>query len=182
MNCAVCHYRVTIKEERGTKLEVYFRFSIFSTMLTCSNFTSILFLAPVETLGRPNENTKHLDPDSVWCLILDSKYLFLPHLILRRLKKKKTSHHKVTWDYRCATGSYNHAAMQQSASSQGVPASLSDSYFPLAASRKIETVYEKRKEGGKCHLSSVPPPGVCPCSRARKSRIKTPKLSSELPT
>lgn len=96
--------------------------------------------------------------------------------------KKNTSHHEVTWDYLCATGNYNRAAMQQSASSQGVPASLSDSSFPLAASRKIETVYEKWKEGGKCHLSSVAPPGVWPCSRASSSRTKTPKLSSGLPT
>lgn len=85
----------------------------------------------------------------------------------------------MTWDYLCATGNYNHAAMQQSASSQGVPASLSDSSFPLAASRKIEAVYEKWKEGGKCRLSSVLPPGPVP---APVPRIKTSKPSIELPT
>lgn len=58
--------------------------------------------------------------------------------------------------------------MQQSASSQGVPASLSDSYFPLAPSRKIETVYEKWKEGGKCHLLSVTPPVSVPVPAPRK--------------
>lgn len=50
--------------------------------------------------------------------------------------------------------------MQQSASSQGGSSSLPDSFFPQAASRKIETVYEQRKEGGKCLLLSRNTPGV----------------------
>lgn len=108
--------------------------------------------------------------------LLDSKCLFFPHLIYQGFKNKATN---VTWDYLCATGNYNHVAMQQSASSQGVPASLSDSYLPLGASRKIETVYEKWNEGGKCHLSSVPPPVSVP---APVPRMKTSKPSIELPT
>lgn len=90
-----------------------------------------------------------------------------PHIT----RDSKPRQRNATWDYLCATGNYNHVAMQQSASSQGVPASLSDSYFPLAASRKIETVYEKWKEGGKCHLSSVPPPVSVP---APVPRINVP--------
>lgn len=71
-----------------------------------------------------------------------------------------------------ASGNYNpRNIMQQSASSQGVPASLSDSYFPLAPSRKIETVYEKRKEGGKCHLLSVTPPVSVPAPVPRNTNI-----------
>lgn len=62
------------------------------------------------------------------------------------------------WDYLCAWELQPCGVIQQSASSQGVPASLSDSYFPLAPARKIETVYEKWKKGGKCHLLSVTPP------------------------
>lgn len=50
--------------------------------------------------------------------------------------------------------------MRQSASSQGGSSSLPDSFFPQAASRKIETVYEQRKEGGKCLLLSHNTPGV----------------------
>lgn len=50
--------------------------------------------------------------------------------------------------------------MRQSASSQGGSSSLPDSFFPQAASRKIETVYEQRKEGGKCLLLSRNTPGV----------------------
>lgn len=49
---------------------------------------------------------------------------------------------------------------RQSASSQGGSSSLPDSFFPQAASRKIETVYEQRKEGGKCLLLSRNTPGV----------------------
>lgn len=50
--------------------------------------------------------------------------------------------------------------MRQSASSQGGSSSLPDSFFPQAASGKIETVYEQRKEGGKCLLLSHNTPGA----------------------
>lgn len=47
--------------------------------------------------------------------------------------------------------------MRQSASSQGGPPSLPDNSFPLAPSRKTETVYEECKKGSKCLLLSVTP-------------------------
>lgn len=47
--------------------------------------------------------------------------------------------------------------LRWSESSQGVRPSLPDSSFPLAPSRKMETIYEECKKGPKCLLLSITP-------------------------